>query len=567
MRVVCDNCGAVYKIANSKLSKEVNRATCKRCGHKIIIYKPGSRAAEEAAAARTAPDPVDDDEERTVIKSVPDLQKMASQQQGSMPSIGSLTAELRAISIPGIESVDGPSPTSPATLGPAGPEADTRPPPPALAPLPSQVAPLPPGPPKMPPVMQATAIPASDSPKTKLYSGPGPTVGTQGPPSAPKPPMVGSPDPTRPMPLPVTGPVPSNGAGGPVPKFVAPAPMPAPIGSATTGPTPAPAVAAVSAATAAAPVAPSGAPVLGLVSMFGTLGLIGLVAVIFVPWPATPLAYGLAAFGVAACLTLSTVTARGSKPKRAPVALVLAFFLSLLVAGLQFVYAGGIEWITGETAPPTPTVVVTKPVLPPVEPPPTEVPETSGVAGDPGGAALDAEELEAARRFSADEVASLGAEPTAGKESKADVVTRPTPSARTTPRPSSTPRSSSASTSPTPTPAPSGPSRPALSEPAAGGDAPKAEGPSPFVIDTIIRNNAAIVRCLRVEEAKGVDLSGKIYLKFTIAPDGGVSKARVTTSRFAGTSLDSCISRELNNLKFPPFDGTPKKITYPLIVQ
>ena len=45
MRVVCDNCGAVYKIADSKLSKEVNKATCKRCGHKIVIYKPGSARA------------------------------------------------------------------------------------------------------------------------------------------------------------------------------------------------------------------------------------------------------------------------------------------------------------------------------------------------------------------------------------------------------------------------------------------------------------------------------------------------------------------------------------------
>ena len=35
MRVVCDNCGAVYKISESKLVKEVNRATCQRCGHKI----------------------------------------------------------------------------------------------------------------------------------------------------------------------------------------------------------------------------------------------------------------------------------------------------------------------------------------------------------------------------------------------------------------------------------------------------------------------------------------------------------------------------------------------------
>ena len=571
MRVVCDNCGAVYKIANSKLSKEVNRATCKRCGHKIIIYRPGSRAAEEAAAARTAPAPGDEDEERTVIKSVPELQKMASKQQGSVPSIGSLTAELRAISIPGIQAVGGPAPTAPATLGPIGSEEETRPPPPTIAPLPSQGGPgMQVAPPAQPAVIPATAIPSSDSPKTKVYNGPGPSVGAPAPP--PPTPKMPAADPTRPMPLPKTGPVPSNGSKGPAPKFggpaaKGPAPIAPPIGSATTGPTPAPASSTMSSATPVAPVTTAGSPVFGLVATFAALGLLGLIASIFVPWPATPLAFGLGALGLSACLTLATLTARGGKPERAPVALVAAFFLALLVTAGQFFYSGGLELITGETTAPAPAEVVSKPVLDPVAPPPVEVPETTG---DPTGAGLDPEELETARRFSSDEVAGLGApEATPAKESKADVVTRSTPAPRTTPRPSATPRASSSSdtSSSSSTPSPSGPSRPSLSAPEAGSDSGKSDGPSPFVIDTIIRNNAAIVRCLRVEEAKGVDLSGKIYLKFTIAPDGSVSKARVTTSRFAGTSLDSCISRELNNLKFPPFDGTPKKITYPLIVQ
>ena len=50
MRVVCDNCGAVYKISESKLVKEVNRATCKRCGHKILIARPGSAPPASSAS-------------------------------------------------------------------------------------------------------------------------------------------------------------------------------------------------------------------------------------------------------------------------------------------------------------------------------------------------------------------------------------------------------------------------------------------------------------------------------------------------------------------------------------
>jgi predicted Zn finger-like uncharacterized protein len=50
MRVVCDNCGATYKIPEHKLVREVNKATCRRCGHGIIIRKPGEGAAAIAAA-------------------------------------------------------------------------------------------------------------------------------------------------------------------------------------------------------------------------------------------------------------------------------------------------------------------------------------------------------------------------------------------------------------------------------------------------------------------------------------------------------------------------------------
>ena len=82
-----------------------------------------------------------------------------------------------------------------------------------------------------------------------------------------------------------------------------------------------------------------------------------------------------------------------------------------------------------------------------------------------------------------------------------------------------------------------------------------------------MKNNATIIRCLKVEQARGADLSGKIYVKFSISSDGTVSRARVTTSRFAGTALDTCISNEVNALKFPPYEGKSKQITYPLIVE
>jgi len=90
--------------------------------------------------------------------------------------------------------------------------------------------------------------------------------------------------------------------------------------------------------------------------------------------------------------------------------------------------------------------------------------------------------------------------------------------------------------------------------------------PNQFIIKTIIGSNKAIKRCISSQRARDPDMSGKFYVKFKIAPSGQVSRARITTSRYAGTALDTCISREVNALRFPPFDGKTQNITYPLVV-
>jgi hypothetical protein len=50
MRVVCDSCGATYKIPDTKLVKDVNRATCRKCGHRC-----SSRSPKPSAWAPTRP--------------------------------------------------------------------------------------------------------------------------------------------------------------------------------------------------------------------------------------------------------------------------------------------------------------------------------------------------------------------------------------------------------------------------------------------------------------------------------------------------------------------------------
>jgi predicted Zn finger-like uncharacterized protein len=578
MRVVCDNCGAVYKIADSKLSKEVNRATCKRCGHKIIIYKPGSKAAEEAAS-RTPEEPVapEGDEERTVIKSVPELKKLVQSQQG-VPTIGSLTAELRAISIPGVQPVQAPPAPS---LGPHGSVAGPGPIIPELRANPPQPLTPPRAKSTPTPVMPSVGIPPSDSPSTKVYDGP--RAASAPPQAPPTPPQGARPLPPLPQKTPLppapSGPHPpvpppggritmprNTGGHGVVPPLpqrpptgqqplVPPLPQRPPTGQQPIVPPPpmAPRIAGSATATVARP-SQGPNPVLGTVAVLSLIGLAGLICSLFLAAPIDSIAFAAAGFGLTGSLLLAALTDRGAKPSRAPIALIAA----LLLAGVFF-YAH-----MELSAAPQPTVLA--PTLPPVEPPPRiepdlpdDLPEDLPPEGE-GEGELSAAEAEELDRFSDEDVGGLG------QRNAPEPTPRATPARRlvepeATPRPRATPRPT-----PKPTPTPTGPKRADPRKPDES-TTKTATGPSRFVIDTIMKNNATIIRCLKVEQARGADLSGKIYVKFSIAPEGGVSRARVTTSRFAGTALDTCISNEVNALKFPPYEGKSKQITYPLIVE
>jgi hypothetical protein len=67
MRVVCENCGATYKIPDSKLVKEVNKATCRKCGFRMTIRRPGMAAA---ASTMETKEP-EADEAATVVTANP----------------------------------------------------------------------------------------------------------------------------------------------------------------------------------------------------------------------------------------------------------------------------------------------------------------------------------------------------------------------------------------------------------------------------------------------------------------------------------------------------------------
>ena len=84
MRVDCQNCGAQYKIPSHKLVKEVNKATCRKCGHRMLIKKTG-----EGSAPSPSPNPP--------LVGGNDEQAMRSGQAHAAMSAAVLEAQARAV--------------------------------------------------------------------------------------------------------------------------------------------------------------------------------------------------------------------------------------------------------------------------------------------------------------------------------------------------------------------------------------------------------------------------------------------------------------------------------------
>lgn len=557
MRVVCDNCGAVYKIADSKLSKEVNKATCKRCGHKIVIYKPGSARAVGLLNS-------DAPEERTVIKSVEGLDKL-SQNTSNMPAIGSLTAELRAISLPGVKPVAPPKPASLSASG-LGPAPLSRPQPPGIPPKDAPATAVYRGPrPDLPPLPKKPGLPpappalTNERDATRPMSRPPPAVVPQMPL-----PRAQHSTPQQPKASRQVGGVPNTGAlpGAHAATPLSTAPSPPKKGQPASSIIP-PDLQTGSQETVSRPslrpakgtASGGGSTELGLIAGLGALTLIGLCATLAAP-PVSTLGIALAGLGATACLFLPILSQRGRKSGQAGIAL----FLGLLVgSGLGF-----LAHTMANSTPPDDGLGGT-----PLDEPKmdsaltTSEPDSAVQEGSPAAETIPDEGLSAdeglsederaeARKFT-DESAAAAPTPEPVRQPVPQKVERPTPAPKKenpTPRELSRPKK------------PVGPG----AEPATTTKKAVSRGPSPFVIDTIIRNNANINRCFTLEKARSTDISGKIYLKFSISPDGGVSRARITTSRFAGTALDQCVSKEVNQLNFPPFDGDTQQVRYPFTV-
>lgn len=86
------------------------------------------------------------------------------------------------------------------------------------------------------------------------------------------------------------------------------------------------------------------------------------------------------------------------------------------------------------------------------------------------------------------------------------------------------------------------------------------------VVDTMIRSNMSVKRCFFNEKQESGEMPRRVNVRFTVLNSGRVSSARITTDRYKGGTLDSCLGRAFKAIQFPPFQGEAKSMTYPFVL-
>ena len=312
MRVVCDNCGASYKIPDSKLTRDVNKATCRKCGSPILIRRPDQAPAPEGdPQAESAAD------ERTLITSAAELEKQARARATPPSDDGSMDPRPTQVS-PDNSGAESTVPrAAPAAPKPEGGERDTvvqapePEPPPPFVPAASPFPPPPGGPPGAPPA--------------------GPSVGPPPPPA-----KRGAPPPRAPQPPPIAVRPP---AAAPPPPAESVASHHDPRGDLTF------------------------AMLLAGVGLFGAL--IHVAGAFLVLSPIGAIGTFMSVFGCAGAALIILTGGRGVRPASIVLGVAGGFFLAVILGLAHFLAGGGLSAMGG----PSPEVA---PIARPVVAPPAE---------------------------------------------------------------------------------------------------------------------------------------------------------------------------------------------------
>jgi predicted Zn finger-like uncharacterized protein len=85
-----------------------------------------------------------------------------------------------------------------------------------------------------------------------------------------------------------------------------------------------------------------------------------------------------------------------------------------------------------------------------------------------------------------------------------------------------------------------------------------------MVQNTVAKYNGRIHNCYTDSNRK--KLSGAVFVKYTIQPSGRISSARISTGKFKGTDVGTCVERVVRSMKFPATQSS-LTVNYPFILK
>ncbi len=104
--------------------------------------------------------------------------------------------------------------------------------------------------------------------------------------------------------------------------------------------------------------------------------------------------------------------------------------------------------------------------------------------------------------------------------------------------------------------------------PSAGGDVIASTGTfdPTTVVQVVSANKGSITACYTQALRGGGGERGKLELLVQVAPTGDVASSRVVTAQFKTSPLGRCIADTVARWKFPPFDGEPRSVELPFVL-
>lgn len=552
MKVICDNCGAMYKIPDEKLVKPVNKATCRQCSHRMLIPRPRRGADPDERTLVTAVPPTPSVAPLRAADSGPPTTPIHEVEELTAPTGGKMKDETKWVRNDVAAASAAPAAptrgTAQVSVRPAGGAATER--------VPAHTGPPTPPAPVMPQLSsQAPASPPRTHTRDSLRRAAAlaDDVATQ----------VG-PDPTLTIP-PRDEPTP------------APTPTPAPAAP-THDPRGDMGLALFGVAVA----------ILG-VTILGISSVLDLTSNYWLVLGASALGMLFAVGGSVGAFLVLMTSGRGRKPAWRAASVIVAMLVAIVVAALPALgrvgydtFATGFDGLDDLMAAATPGDLGTE-----IEEPPSlgdlamtepDAPDAAAEAGatdsDAGGAVEDTDGTAEPDPDPVDEPADPPA--AASGTSRSPASTSRT--SRTSPgRTSSGTSSDRTSTRP---PATGRTTAPALTDeqeldlpddPLSGGSTPTKPPSSALpaspplkAIDVMVKSNVSVKKCFfDYQRAEGA-LPKRVDVRFTIKPSGDATRIGTTQNKLKGTDLESCLIRAIRSINFPPSqDGTT--LTFPFV--